>query len=249
MIGSSINCEGRKISNTHVVTKDVFNSRSCPSTGNDNSGRDSVCERSTITGGVCSRGLSQDLHTLHSNQTLIGVKVIVNRNEGTISSSCPFGNTACAEEECSVIPSAGFKFHRELSVVCFTCSNEVFQRINDIFGDDALIVVHEVTVIGCQRIAVELAVNCGSHDGSIIVSFLDGRSSCITEDIQSTGLNKTSQLVLCEAVEIRTGFNIVDHLRSGIRFGDAFDRSIDHDARIFCHEGVDLFLCEFFDTV
>ena len=59
---------------------------------------------------------------------------------------------------------------------------------------------------------------------------------------KSVSLNKTSELVLCEAINVRSGKNIGNYHRACISLGKTGNFSIDNDAGVLCLKSIDLSL-------
>ena len=203
-----------------------LSSLSIPSTGHDNA---SIGEDVSI--GVVSGGLGQDLHALHSDHTLVGVEGVVHRGEVAVCIGSPVVVAAGSKEECSGVPSI-FQSEAELNIVFFASSDQLFHAASILFGDDALVVVHIVTVVAGHGVGIDGACNLGSGNGTCVVVSGDKVLSSLAGLSQSSSLYQTGQLVLCEAVDVRCGGDVSDDLGTGVSLGNAFDLSIDLDAGV-----------------
>ena len=101
------------------------------------------------------------------------------------------------------------------------------QGVEEAFGD---VIAHEVAVIGSHRVSIERIARSDGRDGSGIVFCGDGFGGFNAELRQSAALDKTSELVLREAIEIRAGINIGEHLGGRIGLGDGLDGRSDRHA-------------------
>ena len=235
MIFLTVYGKGRKIGNAHIVAEDGFDIGESPGTGNDYSGI--VGESggfACVFAGEVEFGIDEFLHSFNGNKSVCGIEGIVNRGElhfaVFIGFGGPFGNAAGSEEEGSEIPGAGVHFERKVFLSFFAVFDKFFKAVYVRFGDYALIIVHEVAVIGSERISIKILAGSGGGDNARVVSFGDGSGSGSTEFCKRAGLDETCELVLCEAEDITAGFNVGDHLGSGIGFGNGLDSSVEFDS-------------------
>ena len=238
MIGFAVNLERRKISCTKVCTEMSFCIACSPNTCND-----SACICEDIRVAVIARGFRKLLHTLHSSKTCIGIEVVVNCVKFALFVHGPVGVTIGRKEEGCGIPSV-FKSETEFFIVLFASSDNLFEAISILFGDDACIVIQVIAIITGHRICPKLTCNGCSSNGACVIIFLDGLGCVLTGCYESSSLNESGELVLCEAVNIRSGCNVSNYLRACISFGNAFNLRVDHDAFVFCFKSIDLLLCK-----
>ena len=127
---------------------------------------------------------------------------------------------ARAEEERGLIP-AGVDLHIEALAGLLAVGDDGFQRVG--IGDDALVVVEEVAVVGGQRIGVHhVAQRRGGYGAGVVLSG-DQRLVVGSDLFQRAGGHQTGQLILREAVDIRAAFNVGDHGGGGVAFAHGLD--------------------------
>ena len=153
-------------------------------------------------------------------------------DEGTVVVGHPFGHAAGAEEEGGQVPGGGVGFHGEVLLGLFAVGDQGFQGVHILFGDDGLVVVHEVAVVAGQRVGVQGVAGGGGGHGARVVVSDDGFSGLLAQLGQRAGLHQTGELVLREAVQVAAGFHVGDHVGAGIRFGYGFHRGVKGDARV-----------------
>ena len=238
VVGSTVDLEGGQIGSAQVLAEVLDSGVGVPDTGDDSAG---VGEDISI--GVIAGGLSQLLHALHGDHTLSGVEGVVHGGEVALGVHAPVGVAAGGEEEGSGVPSV-LQSVTELQAVSLAGSDDSLQAVSVFLGDDAGVVVQVVAVVGSQGICVQGAGDSTCSDGTGVVVGLDGLSSSLAGSGQGSSLHQTSQLVLCEAVDVGSGSHVSSDLGSSVGLGNALDRSVDHDAGVSSLESVDLLLSQ-----
>ena len=162
-------------------------------------------------------------------------------DEGTAVIRLPLGHAARREEEGSQVPGGSLHLEREILSGCFAVCDQLFQGVDILFRNDALVIVHIVAVVRGQRIGVHrVAGGCGGHGAHVVLS-LDLGSCFIIQLCQRAGLHQAGKLVLSEEEDICAGFHVRDHAGRGIRFGYGFNRRIEGNAQfVGSVEGFDL---------
>ena len=146
-----------------------------------------------------------------------------------------------SKEEGSGVPCI-LQSKAELHTVGLAGSDDGFQAVSILFGDDAGVIVHEVAVVGGHRVCVQGACNgCGSNRAGII-GLGDHLGNVTAGAGQSSSLHQTSHLVLREAVDVGSGSNVGNDLGAGVSLGNTLDGSIDDDTGVSSLESVDHFL-------
>ena len=237
----AVHFEGRQVGDAHVVAEQAADDFIVPRTGDND--RTVVCEDVAGGGGQMALGVDQFLHALDSDETFGAVERIGNGNEFAVVAGGPIGLAAgCKEPGCKV-PCGGVGLEREGLARRFAIRDQLFKRINVFLGDNALVIVHEVAVIGGQRVRIERIAGSCRRNNAGIVCFLDDFCSFFIELDQRIALYKTSKLVLREAVDVCACGNVNQHLICARRFGNTVDGRDELDAfRVGVVEVFDLLL-------
>ena len=231
VIGLSVYCEGRKLCSAHVVAEDLLNIVVSPCSGNYDC-RSRVCrEVCNSRGAYVVLGALELVETLCSDEAFGAVEGIVYGCELTFAVCCPLGLAACCKEEGSNVPCGCVCLHGEVLACCFACSDELFEASEIFCLDDALVVIHEVSVIRGQRISVDLAAGGSCCYSGLIVVLGDGLACAFAELSDSRALNESCQLVLSEEVKVRCCGNVGEYLGSCIGLGHFVYCSNDLDAK------------------
>ena len=108
--------------------------------------------------------------------------------------------------------------------------NQLLHGVDVFFGDDGLVVVHEVAIVRGQRIGVQgIAGRASSHDDGV-VGLLHGLGSLIAQLVQRAALDKASELVLREAEQIGTNRDVGQHGVGSSGLGNSNDLRVEGDA-------------------
>ena len=226
MVFLTVDFEGRKIRDAHVVAEDALNGLIVPDTGNDN------CAVLLETGALGSRQMpvrgNELIQTLRGDQAFVGVEVIVDGQELTGLVDRPFGHAAGCEEPGCDVPCRGFSLEGEILLSLLAVGQELLKAVDIRFRDDALVIVHKIAVVRGQRIGIQGTVGgLRGLDDAFRVLGGDLLSRLGAELRNSTCKHETCELVLREAEQISAGFDVGDHVRAGIRFGNGLDRRLE----------------------
>ena len=121
----------------------------------------------------------------------------------------------------------------------FAVSHDSFERGR--IRHNALVVVEEVAVVGSERIGIGQVAHLGGCDGTGVVLGSDDSCIFIAQLNESVSSDETGKLVLGEAEDVGTGFNVRQDVGSGIAF--AYGLYGNGIIRIFgmcCHKGFNL---------
>ena len=229
MVFLTVDFEGRKIRDAHVVAEDALNGLIVPDTGNDN------CAVLLETGALGSRQMpvrgNELIQTLRGDQAFVGVEVIVDGQELTGLVDRPFGHAAGCEEPGCDVPCRGFSLEGEILLSLLAVGQELLKAVDIRFRDDALVIVHKIAVVRGQRIGIQGTVGgLRGLDDAFRVLGGDFLSRLDAELGKGVRKDETSELVLCEAVQVAAGLNVGDHVRGSRAFRNSFDRRIELQA-------------------
>ena len=124
---------------------------------------------------------------------------------------------AVAQEEGSQIPAVGH-VHVELLAGLFGGGQNAVQRLHVLFGQDGLVIVEEVAVVGGHGVAVQHAVVGGGVDGSGGV-FGDDLIPVAGHFIQRVGLHQRNDLIVRIGKHVRSRGGVFQI--AGLRIGFA----------------------------
>ncbi len=175
-------------------------------------------------------GVEQLLHTLDGDEALGAVEGVLDGDEGAVGVSLPLGDAAGAEEPGRDVPRGGLILHGEVLLGGLAVGDQFLEGADVFLGDDGLVIVHEVAVVGSQGVGVELAAGGGGGDSAAVVVGADSISGGHAELGQSAGLHQAGELVLREAEDVAAGFDVGDHLRGGVALAHGLDRRVEGDA-------------------
>ena len=239
----AVNGEGGKIGSAHVVAEGGLDVIVCPGTGHNDGGAGS--ELGSLRGAQMSGGLDELLHTLYGDEAVVGIEGIVDFGELTVVIGDPLGLTAGRKEEGSEIPGGSLHFESEILAGVLTVLDQLLHGVEVGLGDNGLIIVHEVAVIGGEGVGVEIFARGSGGNDAFVVGFLNGLGSAGAELGKSRGLDEPCELVLSEEVDIAAGLNVGDHVGSRVSLGSGLDLRGELDAEFVVGvEVVDLLLGE-----
>ena len=177
-------------------------------------------------------GLEELLHALDGDKAVVGVEVVVDGDEVAVAVGGPLGHAAGGEEPGDDVPRGGLGLEGEDLVVVLAVLDQGLEGVDVSLGDDGLVVVHEVAVVGGQRVGVDFVAGGGGSDNARIVVLSDEGLGRVAQLGKGVGLNEAGELVLREAVQIGAGVDVNEHLvgRSGL--GDGVDLGVEGDAEL-----------------
>ena len=241
LVRFSIYGEGGQLGCAEVFTVCGCSSATVPRTGYNCS-----CAVECARSGIIASALEEFLHTLEGYNTSVTVPGIVYTVEFAIVVCGPFRFATGSEEEGCSVPSVVLKFEVEEFTFFFANSDDAFQGLNVFFRENALVIVQKISVVGSKRISVLLITNLTSLYSISVVVVSDFGLVNTTDFSESAGLNQSCQLVLCEAVEVGSRFNVSNNLSCSVAFTNTAYCSIDNDAGVCSFESVNLGLGEGF---
>ena len=224
----AVHLEGGQIGDAHVVAQDVLDGLEGPGAGDD----DGSAVGELVSGGrgqVLGR-VDQLLHALDGDEAVFGIEVVVDGDELAVIVGGPVGLAAGGEEPGGQVPGRGLGLEGEELVRLFAVGDQLLQGVHVFLGDNALVIVHEVAVIGGHGVGIQgLAGSGGSHNAGVVGGG-DGLSGLHAQGVQGTGLHQTGELVLRKAVQIGAGVHVHQHLVSGSGLGHGVHVSLEDDA-------------------
>ena len=248
VIALAVHLEGGQVSGAQVVAQDAGHGLIGPGAG-DHDGAAAV-EAGAVRGAEVHGGVYQLLHALGGDEAVGAVEGILHGHEVAVRVGFPGGLAAGAEEEGSDVPGGGVGLHGEVLAGGLAVSHQLLQGIQVLLGDNGLVIVHEVAVIGGQGVGIQLAVDGGSSHHTGIVSSGNSLGSLHAQLVQSAGLHQTGKLILREAEQVAAGFHVGDHLGSGVALAHRLHGGVEGDAILIALvEGSDLLLGQVNDSV
>ena len=176
-------------------------------------------------------GVHDHVHGLGGDEALVGVEVVDHGQELAIAVGFPHGLAAGAEEEGGQIPAV-LQVEAEGLAGGFAVGDHLADVAQGLSLDHALVVEHEVGVVGGHGVSIEIFARGGRGHGSFHVVGLDELSRLGAQLTQSTGLHQTVELVLREEVDVAARFHVGDHLGGCVAFANGLDGGIELDAHV-----------------
>ena len=167
-----------------------------------------------------SGGLSQLDHGLQGLDAVLGSVVAVHGVDDARVVNAVGQGAASAEEEGGLVP-AGVDLEVDVLASGLAVSQDLL-HVGGI-GDDGLVVVQEVAVIGGQGVGVHGVAQHNSGHGAAVVLGLDDLSVLVQNDFQSASGHQTGQLILREAEDVSAGFHVGQHVGGSIAFANGLD--------------------------
>ena len=245
LIGLSVDGEGRQLGYSEVVLQNALRGVVIPGTGYycGSAG----AERGYVGILNVALGILQEVHGLGGSESLVGIEVVVDGGELTVGIDGPLGYAAGSEEECRGVPTGVVEVHDEVLTGCFAGGNDLLKALGVLVGDDALVIVHEVAVVGSERISIVCVSRGDGDEGVTVVLSLYLLGCGLTELGYSSGVDQPCQLVLSEEEQVSACLNVLYHGVGCGAFAYCLYGGLYHDAQsVGLVEVIDLLLCEFY---
>ena len=153
---------------------------------------------------------------------------------------------AGGEEEARGVPGV-LEFIGDVLACGLAVGDDCLKAVDIGIRNNALVIIHEVAVIGGQRIGVEIGAGLSREDRSGVVVGLCEFNGGVSELGECAGLDQTAELVLSEEIEISAGLNVGDHVCCRVSLRNGLNGRVDGDAVfVGAVEVGDLSLCQIY---